>query len=197
MVRRTDTRRRMLETAADLFHRQGYHATGLNQLVSAGGAPKGSVYFHFPGGKEQLAAEALAVSGARICDLLRRLLDEAPDPGAAVAAIIAALSSSLAESDFERGCPIATVALDAGTESEPIRSACAGGYASWHQIIADYLTGHGAGEAGASSLATVALSAIQGALLLAKLNRDLAPLHTVGEHLRHTFTTALSADNRG
>jgi TetR/AcrR family transcriptional repressor of lmrAB and yxaGH operons len=196
MARRTDTRQRMLATAADLFHRQGYHATGLNQLVSAGGAPKGSLYFHFPGGKEQLAAEALAVSGARFCDLLRRLLDEATGPGAAVAAVVEALCRSLAESDYERGCPIATVAMDAGTESEPIRSACAGGYSSWHRSIADYLTGQGVDEASAESLSTVALSAIEGALLLARLNRDLTPLRTVGEYLRHTFTAAVGAGSK-
>lgn len=81
----------MLGSAAELFHSQGYHATGLNQLVSAGGAPKGSLYFHFSGG---------------------------------LGAIVDALGQVWVESDFTRGCPIATVALDAATVSEPIRSAC-------------------------------------------------------------------------
>ena len=70
MVRRTDTRQRMLDTAADLFQSQGYHATGLTQLTTAGGAPKGSLYFHFPGGKEQLAAEAVQLSSERTGALL-------------------------------------------------------------------------------------------------------------------------------
>lgn len=177
----------MLESAADLFHTQGYHATGLNQLVSAGGTPKGSLYFHFPGGKEQLTAEAVTISGERLAQLLRQLLDAAPDPGAAIASVVNALSRNLTESDFERGCPIATVAMDAGRESPRIRDACVTGYSSWQQVIADYLVAQGFDTERASTLSVLALSAIEGALLLAKLNKDLAPLHTIGEHLRLTF----------
>jgi TetR/AcrR family transcriptional repressor of lmrAB and yxaGH operons len=188
MVRRTDTRQRMLESAADLFHTQGYHATGLNQLVSAGGSPKGSLYFHFPGGKEQLAAEAVAISGERLAELLRERLGAAPEPGAAIASVVDALGKHLAESDFERGCPIATVAMDAGGESPRIRDACVTGYSSWQQVIADYLARQGFDAERASSLSVLALSAIEGALMLAKLNRDLTPMRTIGEHLRLTFT---------
>ncbi len=178
----------MLESAADLFHTQGYHATGLNQLVSVGGAPKGSMYFHFPGGKEQLAAEALEISASRLASVLRQLLEAASDPGSAIAAVVDALSQNLTESDFRRGCPIATVAVDAGTESERIRDTCAGGYSSWQAIIADYLVHQGFSSDRASVLSVIALSSIEGALMLAKLNRDLAPMRAVGEHLRFTFT---------
>lgn len=188
MVRRTDTRQRMLDSAADLFHTQGYHATGLNQLVSAGGAPKGSLYFHFPGGKEQLAAEAVRMSGDRLAGVLRRLLDDAPDPAAAIAAVLDALAANLTGSGFQRGCPIATVAMDAGNESERIREACTGGYAAWQEIIADYLVRQGFGTERASALSELALSSIEGALLLAKLRHDLSPMRTVREHLRATFT---------
>ncbi|GAA5151787.1 MULTISPECIES: TetR/AcrR family transcriptional regulator [Amycolatopsis] len=187
MARRTDTRQRMLDSAADLFHTQGYHATGLNQLVNAGGAPKGSLYFHFPGGKEQLAAEAVTLSGERVAVQLRDLLHAAPDPGTAIVSVLEALAHNLIESDFRRGCPIATVAVDAG-ESAVIRDACASGYTSWRDVIADYLVREGFPDQRAASLAVLALSAIEGALLLAKTQHDVAPLRTVAEYLRTTFT---------
>lgn len=182
MVRRTDTRQRMLDSAADLFHSQGYHATGLNQLVSAGGAPKGSLYFHFPGGKEQLAAEALTVSAARLHDLLRELLGKG-----GIEAVINALGEALEASDFRRGCPIATVAVDAATESEPIRSACAEGYGSWLDVFEEHLVAQGFSASEAKRAGTIALTSIEGALMLAKVGRDLGPLRTVGEHLAALF----------
>src|SRR3954465_9665989 len=143
MVRRTDTRQRMLDTAADLFHSQGYHATGLTQLITAGGAPKGSLYFHFPGGKEQLAAEAVQLSSQRTGALLEAILHDAPDPATAIDRAIDALARFLTASDFQRGCPLATVALDAAAASEPIRAACVDGYSSWHAVFAGYLAGQG------------------------------------------------------
>lgn len=186
MARRTDTRRRMLESAADLFHVQGYHATGLNQLTAAGAAPKGSLYFHFPGGKEQLAAEAVEVSGARLTGLLQEALNAAPNPATAIKSVIEALARNLTDSDFQRGCPISNVALDAAG-SEPIRHACEESYASWRTVIAEYLVAQGMEQGRAGALSMVALSAIEGALLLAKIHRDLAPLHAVGEYLQREF----------
>ncbi|VVJ15196.1 Transcriptional regulator [Amycolatopsis camponoti] len=192
MVRRTDTRQRMLDTAADLFHSQGYHATGLTQLTTAGGAPKGSLYFHFPGGKEQLAAEAVRLSSERTGALLEAILRDAPDVVTAIDRAVDALASNLAESGFQRGCPLATVALDAAAESEPIREACADGYSSWHEILRDYLARQQLSAERADELATVVLAAIEGGLLLARTRRDLAPLRAVAAHLHTTLDREFS-----
>ncbi|MBB4688050.1 TetR/AcrR family transcriptional regulator [Amycolatopsis jiangsuensis] len=191
MVHRTDTRRRMLDSAAELFCTQGYHATGLTQLVAAGRAPKGSLYFHFPGGKEQLAAEAVRLSGERLGEQFRELTGTAPDPATGLDRIIDVLAAALAGSGFRGGCPIATVALEAG-ESEPIRTACDEGYSGWIDGLSGYFAGHGLSEDRAQSLATVVISAIEGALLLARTRRDVAPLRAVAEHLRATVEREFS-----
>ena len=192
MVRRTDTRQRMLDTAAELFQTQGYHATGLTQLTTAGGAPKGSLYFHFPGGKEQLAAEAVRLSGERTGELLREVLAAAPDPATGSGRVVDVLANLLTESGFQRGCPLATVALDAAGESEPIREACEAGYASWHEGLAGYLTRQGLPAERADGLATVVLAAIEGGLLLARTRRDVAPLRAVADHLHTTVEREFS-----
>jgi TetR/AcrR family transcriptional repressor of lmrAB and yxaGH operons len=192
MVRRTDTRQRMLDTAADLFQTQGYHATGLTQLTTAGGAPKGSLYFHFPGGKEQLAAEAVRLSSERTGAMLEAILRDAPDAATGIDRAVDALANFLTESDFQRGCPLATVALDAAAASEPIREACVDGYASWHDVLAEYLARQGLPAERAEELATIALAAIEGGLLLARTRRDLAPLRAVAAHLHTTLEREFS-----
>ena len=192
MVRRTDTRQRMLDTAAGLFQTQGYHATGLTQLTTAGGAPKGSLYFHFPGGKEQLAAEAVQLSSERTGALLEAILNDAPDPATAIDRAVGALAGFLSESGFQRGCPLATVALDAAAASEPIREACVDGYASWHAVLAGYFSAQGLSTARADELATIVLAAIEGGLLLARTRRDLAPLSAVATHLHATLDREFS-----
>lgn len=189
MVRRNDTRQRMLETAAELFHTQGYHATGLNQLVAAGGAPKGSLYFHFPGGKEQLAAEALRLSGGNFRAMITQIAAAAPNAAAAVGAVIDGLIEVQLASEFQRGCPLATVALDAS--SEPIREACADGYASWLEGLTEYFVSQRFSAAKAADLAIIVLASVEGGLLLARTRRDVAPLRAVSAHLRATIEREL------
>jgi TetR/AcrR family transcriptional repressor of lmrAB and yxaGH operons len=181
----------MLRTAAELFRAQGYHATGLNQVLTEGGAPRGSLYFHFPGGKEQLAVESLTMAGCELGDALRAVLADAGDPARALDAAIELLGNHLRDSDFRAGCPISTVALDVAADSEPIRAVCSESYARWETAIADALVRHGVPRSRATALGTVALSAIEGALLLARTHRDLAPLHAVAAHLRETLSAAL------
>jgi len=194
MARRTDSRRRMVDAAVELFRAQGYHATGLNQLVAKGGAPKGSMYFHFPGGKEQLAVEAMRESAGRVRELLRGAADAAPDAATAVALVIDALATELLDTDFRCGCPLATVALEAAARSEPIAAACAEGYRSWREAIAERLTRQGFAAAPAAALATVVLASIEGALLLARAERDLTALRQVREHLITTINAARPID---
>ena len=170
--KKTDTRDRVLRTAAQLFRTQGYHATGLNQVLTEGGAPKGSLYFHFPGGKEQLAVESLRLSA----DEFRAELRDAGSLGAA----LEILGQRLVESDFREGCPIATVALDVASESPQIRQACVEAYDGWERLIAEYLTRAGVPQPAA--MATVILAAVEGALLLSRTRRDLTPLREVAAH---------------
>lgn len=182
----------MLESAAALFHRQGYHGTGLTQLLTEGGLPKGSLYFHFPGGKQQLAAEALALSGERMREALLETLRQAPDVGRGVEAAVELFASALEESDFRQGCPLSTVALEAAGESEEIRNACAASFAGWESTIAEALADAGLDETAAARLATVAIATVEGALLLAKTRRDLAPLRAAAAHLRDSIERELS-----
>lgn len=181
----------MLRTAAALFQTQGYHATGLNQVLADGGTPKGSLYFHFPGGKEQLAAEALDLAGDEMCRLIKDVLESAASPVAAVEAIVEHLATAMESSGFTVGCPIATVALDAAADSDAIRSACDRAYRSWLDAVAEHLARHGIRTDRAESLAVFLIASIEGALLLARTRRDVAPLRAVAAHLRLSIVEAM------
>ena len=109
MAPRSDTRDRTLSTAIELFRARGYHGTGLNQVLSEGGLPKGSLYFHFPGGKEQLAAEAVVLAGERYRDEMAEALESADDPIAGLSAIMDHLIGRMIASDHRLGCPVGTV----------------------------------------------------------------------------------------
>ena len=180
---RTETRSRVLRTAAGLFRRQGYHGTGLTQLLSQSSAPKGSLYFHFPGGKEQLAAEAVALSAAELGAQMREALQHATDPATAIVTLGTLFARPLAESDYRDGCPIATVAMETSGENEQIRGACSDAYGSWLAGLTLRIRTWGVPEAEAAPLAELVLAGIQGALLLAKVQRDCAPIHQVTARL--------------
>jgi TetR/AcrR family transcriptional repressor of lmrAB and yxaGH operons len=182
----------MLDASADLFRAQGYHATGLSQIMEAGRAPKGSLYFHFPGGKEQLAAEAMTEAADRVRDGLLAAAEAAPDAAGAIGIVMDVLTGELTSSEFRGGCPMATVALDASTESELIGTACRRGFDSWRDAIATLLIRDGAGRERADELSTVVLASIEGALLLARTHRDTAPMRVVRDHLVSTLTKEFS-----
>lgn len=179
MTPRGETRKRVLRTAGDLFQRQGFHGTGLQQVLAESGAPKGSLYFHFPGGKEQLAAEAVAGSGAAIAAAIARLVEQADDTAGAVRALADLLAAGLEASGYERGCPIATVALDAAAESEPIRAACDAGFERWLALLEQRLRDDGFEPADARGKAVLILAALEGGLVLSRTRHDTEPLRLV------------------
>lgn len=183
MVARSQTRPRMVETAARLLWAQGFHATGLQQILEESSAPKGSLYFHFPGGKEQLAAEAVRAAGGTVNGTIRKLFDEHDSVEAALHALVEMWARGLEKSEFQRGCPIATITLEAASKSDVIRAVCEEMYAGWECLITERLVREGWGETRAAALATVILSALEGALILARARRDVAPLRTVGAQM--------------
>ncbi|KAA0018905.1 TetR/AcrR family transcriptional regulator [Antrihabitans cavernicola] len=182
MALRGETRTRVVETARCLFRTQGYHATGVNQILAEAAAPKGSLYFHFPGGKQQLAAEAVTAGALQLRNVIDAVVERSADPMAASRAIGDLLADHLVESDFRNGCPIAGVALDA-SDSDVVRQACNDGFSSWLQSLTDYLTRSGIEPESASDLALLAISSLEGALLLARTERDAAPIRRVADRI--------------
>ncbi|MCC6877076.1 MAG: TetR/AcrR family transcriptional regulator [Sandaracinaceae bacterium] len=176
-------KQKLVDAAARLLQRQGYSATGLSQIVEESGAPRGSLYFYFPGGKEELACAALEAAGAAWKDRLRAVIDAAPDPARAVVAVCDALAGDLIESGFEDGCPLATVGLEASSSSRAVRRTVAAHYESWIALVRDRWIALGVEPESAARAATFTLSAIEGALLLAKVRRDVAPLREAGAFL--------------
>ena len=190
------TRARLTAATATLLQRQGYHGTGLAEIVAESGAPRGSLYFYFPGGKEELACAALRASGDEWRRRLATVIDEQPDLGRAVTAVCAELAVELAASDFAHGCPLATVALEASVTSEAVRATVAGHYQGWIDTIGARLVAQGFGAEPARRIASFALAAIEGGLLLAKVTRSIAPLREVGETLRLMVSSLPAPTNR-
>ncbi|MGH8791566.1 MAG: TetR family transcriptional regulator [Stackebrandtia sp.] len=195
MATRGETRARILAAAGELFERQGFHATGMNQILAAGDAPKGSLYFHFPGGKEQLAAEAVAAAAASSALRFDAFIEEARDPADMARQVAGHLGRRLVETDFRRGCPVTAVALDA-CDLESVRRSCAGGYQSWIERFAAALRDAGAAPVDAEELAVLAVSALEGALVLARVRRDVAPLKSTGERLAALVAASLPTQTR-
>jgi TetR/AcrR family transcriptional repressor of lmrAB and yxaGH operons len=176
------SRHKLITATAELLRRQGYHATGLAEIVAESGAPRGSLYFYFPGGKDELACAALDASGVEWRRRIAAAVEHAADLGDAIDAIVTLLGDELEASGYRHGCPAAAVALEA--TSEPVRATVAAQYAAWEAAIAERLVAFGIARPAAKQLATVALASIEGALLLAKVSRSRAPLTTVGAALR-------------
>ncbi|MFI0372309.1 TetR/AcrR family transcriptional regulator [Actinomadura sp. 1N219] len=193
MAPQGETRRRVLRTAAELFQRQGYHGTGINQVLAESGAPKGSLYFHFPQGKEQLASESVALSGQAVGGALATAAAAAPDGRDGIAAIGDHFARSLLESDFRKGCPVATVALETAAESETIRSACDAAYGEWRRGIEAALLGWGVPAERAGTLSALVLSSVQGAIMLARVQRDVSVIHEVTRQLGDVIQGACGA----
>jgi TetR/AcrR family transcriptional repressor of lmrAB and yxaGH operons len=172
-----------VHTTARLLRRQGYAATGLNEIVAASGAPRGSLYFHFPGGKEQLAVAAMRGAGAQLAVGIEQVLSSSDDLGEALGRLVDGLAAGLEASGFADGCPIATVALEAAGTSEPIRDAARDAFDAWLGALGTRLRSAGFDGAEAVRRATLVLAAIEGALILSRARRDLVPLAAVREEL--------------
>lgn len=176
-------RERMVVTAARLFQRHGYHAVGFRRIVEESGAPRGSIYHHFPGGKEQLGAEAVQLSGAALVHSVERLARDAPDVAGVLEGIGGLLAGWLESSEFEAGCPVATVALECAPASGPVTDACREVFRGWCAVLTERLVDEGWSRADASARATTIVAAIEGALLLARVERDATPVRTITRDL--------------
>jgi AcrR family transcriptional regulator len=185
------TRDRIVEASSELFRKQGYAATGIKQIVTEAQAPFGSLYHFFPGGKEELGAESIRVSGALYELLIPAVFDPAPDLVTGVRLFFAGAAEHLRETDYADACPIATVALEVSSSSEPMREACADVFERWIAAGSTLHEGSGLSAERARELTIGMLAALEGAFVLARALRNTEPLAVAGELVANAVQTAL------
>jgi AcrR family transcriptional regulator len=187
------TRDRIVEASAGLMRRQGYAATGVKQIVTEAQAPFGSLYHFFPGGKEQLGAEAIRTSGALYELLIPAVFDPAPDLVSGVRAFFAGAAEHLRQTDYADACPIATVALEVSSSSETLRQACAEVFDSWIAAGTSRHASAGLSELKARELTIAMIAALEGAFVLARALRSTEALEIAGELMAGAVERALAA----
>ncbi len=184
----SDAKTRLIAAMTDALQRRGLHGSGLTELLAAAGAPKGVLYHHFPGGKTELAVAAIGATVDRLCASLDTMLAGNADPGPALMVWIASAQKKLDASNYERGCPLATIALETTAADVEIRAALAAGFAAVRERIAAALVRAGHDAPGAGALAALLVAAYEGGLLQARVAADPAPMKQVGDALFATLT---------
>lgn len=176
MPRPDRSRALLIEAAATLFRRQGYAATGLNQILDEAGAKPGSLYHHFPQGKQQLAAAVVDTAGASIEQLLRQFLTGDGPVSDIVDRWFDVLAAGLS-GDQRDGCPVEPLATEAVHASPIVRTAAARAFQGWCLAIEDRLRADGWLPGNAKNIALAVISLTEGALILSRTSGDAAALH--------------------
>ncbi|MDP7737518.1 TetR/AcrR family transcriptional regulator [Mycobacterium paragordonae] len=187
-------RERMVVSAALLIRERGARATAISDVLAHSGAPRGSAYHHFPGGRTQLLCEAVDFAGEHIASLIA----DADSGLALLDTLIEKYREQLLATEFRAGCPIAAVSVEAGFDQEdrdrmaPVVEHAAAVFDRWSDLITQRFIADGLAAERAGELAEFATAALEGALLLARVRRDLAPLDLVHRQLRELVERNLS-----
>ena len=180
----SDTRDRLIRSTSRLLRTQGYAATGLNQVMAEAEAPRGSMYFHFPGGKVELAGAAVDRFAERSTARMRKILAEHDTVADAVAAIFDSYVEHLERTGYAEGCAVASVALDAASTHPLLAEATGRALRTWTGVLAEALEAEGREPAVAHGLATVVIAAIEGTVVMARGEQSTEPIVTTRDVLR-------------
>lgn len=183
----------MVISAALLIRERGAHPTAIADVLAHSGAPRGSAYHYFPGGRTQLLCEAVDFAGAFIADRLA----QASTTLEALDGLFDGYRKQLRDSDFRAGCPVVAVTVEAGDPDKPEQSAAvieraAAAFARWHDLLAQRLIADGLAQPAATSLAMLVLTSFEGAIVVARASRKPAALDLVQEQLRELIRSQTS-----
>lgn len=178
------TRQRLSESMLELIQTTGYHGAGLNAVLEHSAAPKGSLYFHFPGGKSELGSAAIALTAQQFTSLITTAIAATNSTDELIDVVVHELAGQLLSSDYRVGCPVAAVTLDAGAEDEQLREACSEAYASWVATFGRYLSTLADEATDTEGLATSAVCLIEGALVVCRAQRSTQPLESASRTLK-------------
>lgn len=179
----SSTRDQIIEKTCELLEAQGYHATGLNQILAESGAPKGSLYYYFPAGKEELTAEAINRTGRQVAERIKYGLAAIDDPVEAIQSFICMIAYHVEASGFRSGGPLMIVAMETAISSECLNDACREAYDLLQRAFQEKLQSNGYAEEQAVQLAIFVVSAIEGGIILSRTRHSGDPLRTVAAML--------------
>ncbi|AQA06470.1 hypothetical protein BVC93_17215 [Mycobacterium sp. MS1601] len=185
-----NARARMVRSAAELQRSAGVNGVGFAEIITHSGAPRGSIYHHFPDGRVQLAAEATAYAAEAMAADVRVILAGATDVHAALDAFVGLWIDIMRNGDFHRGCAVAAAAMDSRSAPK-LRAAANDGFTLWLDLLADAFVMAGVASTRSRPLALTVLSAIEGAIILARADGSPEPLETVAGELHRLIETAL------
>jgi len=177
------TRESILTAAAELMRHKGYGAVGMKDIAQASGAPIGSLYHHFRGGKVQIAREALINAGAAYALLIPSIVDSYTDLGDAIDAVFTQAAEDMADTGFANMCPVASVAAEIADTVEELREASATVFAGWVDGGSAYFASRGIDASQAREVTLVLIGALEGAFVLARTLRSTEPLLAAGRAL--------------
>lgn len=176
---KSDTREKIISSARTLFRRHGYHGTGLAQIIEHSGAPRGSMYFLFPGGKEQVAVVAVADWTATLDELIRTTRADSPTARVWIERLAAHFAGELRDSDFTEGLPVTTITLDSVPGSAALTEACRAAYDTWLVALTEGLCDYGIPADRADGLAKLMLAGLEGAAVLCRAYQSTEPLDRI------------------
>ncbi|MFF5159335.1 TetR/AcrR family transcriptional regulator [Streptomyces sp. NPDC000348] len=178
-------RERMVFSAAQLIRRDGVASTGMREVAAHARAPRGSLQHYFPGGKEQLVNEAVGWAGRYAAGRVARFLAALPEPtpGGLFAQMVRQWTDEYADTGFGGGCPVAAATVDRAGSTASTREAVSAAFAEWAGALALALSDMGVPAERARPLATLMISSLEGAILMARAEQDVRPLTTVAREL--------------
>jgi TetR/AcrR family transcriptional repressor of lmrAB and yxaGH operons len=183
-----NTREQIILATCTLLEKQGYPATGINEIVKVSEAPKGSLYHYFPEGKEQIVSEAVLYAGKIIVERMRGELEKFDNPIQALYEYILRLAGKVEEKNFSAGNPLTIVAVEAAGSSERISQACREVYAQMQLVLKEKMVCCGLSEAEAADRAQLTLASLEGSIILSRVYRTADPLRTLANHLKDSLS---------
>lgn len=175
MAKISSTREDLIAAAVELFGERGYEGVGVAELLTKAKAPRGSLYFHFPGGKEQIGAEAVARVGQEVAMRFRGLHDSGVDLDTFIVQVFKTTAKESKQRCYVASCPMAAVAANFGSSDQNLAAAVREAFASWEREIAIAAEARGLSAKSAAIFASAMLTAIEGAFIVSKAQASSAP----------------------
>jgi len=165
----------MLVAAVELFGARGYDGVGVAELLEKSGAPRGSLYFHFPGGKPQIGAEVVARVGAAVAERFRALHESGVPLDEFIVQVFKATAKESKERCYEASCPMAAIATGFGSNDTKLAEAVRGAFKSWEDEIRTAAEARGMSAANSAIFASAMLSTMEGAMVISKAQASSSP----------------------